>query len=152
MKKHLMLALFLVLAIALSILFTQTVRTERDGPCAAFSGAAYGLCTAYCEAMECGSDDQHASNTACQKVLDKFFQLTKQPPPCYGTRNICICDPDDLNNPELGCEFPPANYHSVHNLTPLEAIEYLYSYPGFECPCEDLTCHNGATGCPGGRT
>lgn len=43
MNKHLILAMFVVQAIALSLVFTDTVRTE-DGICAVLFGAAQGLC------------------------------------------------------------------------------------------------------------
>ena len=51
--------------------------------CAAESGAAYGLCTAYCEAMECDEAEPKASETACLKVKDEYIQVTGNPElPC----------------------------------------------------------------------
>ena len=50
--------------------------------CDSKQGAAYGLCNAYCEAMDCDDIAPHASVTACQKVSDKFTQLTGEPLPC----------------------------------------------------------------------
>ena len=46
------------------------------------NGAAYGLCNAYCQAMDCDSDTPSASITACQKVANKFEQVTGRPVPC----------------------------------------------------------------------
>lgn len=46
------------------------------------NGAAYGLCNAYCQAMDCDSDTPSASITACQKVANKFEQITGRPVPC----------------------------------------------------------------------
>lgn len=40
--------------------------------CSVFTGAAFGLCNAYCEAMDCGDPNQAASNTACERVNDNF--------------------------------------------------------------------------------
>jgi len=40
------------------------------------------LCNAYCEAMDCDSDEPQASDTACDKVLDRFEQATGSLPPC----------------------------------------------------------------------
>ena len=55
--------------------------------CAAESGAAFGFCTAYCEAMDCDGDEPAASETACLKVKDKYMQVTgKQTLPCEGGR------------------------------------------------------------------
>jgi hypothetical protein len=53
------------------------------------TGAAYGLCNAYCEAMDCelANDNDpltepHASATACAKVWGKFQQITGRDLPC----------------------------------------------------------------------
>jgi len=50
--------------------------------CDAEKGAAYGLCNAYCQAMDCDSAEPSASVTACQKVSDKFMQIVGRPVPC----------------------------------------------------------------------
>ena len=50
--------------------------------CDAEKGAAYGLCNAYCQAMDCDSATPSASENACQKVADKFMQLADRPVPC----------------------------------------------------------------------
>ena len=50
--------------------------------CDSENGAAYGLCNAYCEAMECDSGEPNASDIACQKVADKFQQIENRPVPC----------------------------------------------------------------------
>lgn len=50
--------------------------------CDSEQGAAYGLCNAYCEAMDCDDPAPHASVTACQKVSDKYTQLTGEQLPC----------------------------------------------------------------------
>ena len=39
-------------------------------------GAAFGLCNAYCEAMDCDGDAPQASDRACDKVADKYLQVT----------------------------------------------------------------------------
>ena len=56
--------------------------------CDLTTGAANGLCTAYCEAMDCDSDDPYASDQACQKVSDNFWRLTGGLPPCI---RMCPC-------------------------------------------------------------
>ena len=53
--------------------------------CEGQTGAAFGLCNAYCEAMDCDSDDPQASDQACVHVLDNFVKLTgTEIPPCSG--------------------------------------------------------------------
>lgn len=55
-----------------------SVETVCDGQ----FGAAFGLCNAYCEAMDCDSVDAQASPTACEKVAAKFMKITGSMPPC----------------------------------------------------------------------
>ena len=66
------------------------------------TGPAFGLCNAYCEAMDCGDPNQHAANMACQRVADNFFSLTGwQLPGGYNydsngnlISNNCIVEPE----------------------------------------------------------
>ncbi len=44
--------------------------------CNGEAGAAYGLCNAYCEAMDCESDAPQASDQACDRVAAKYLQVT----------------------------------------------------------------------------
>ena len=59
--------------------------------CEAFGGAAWGLCNAYCEAMDCDSELAEASDRACQKVADNFFKMTGQDLPCEFA-SVCPID------------------------------------------------------------
>jgi hypothetical protein len=45
-------------------------------------GAAYGLCTAYCEAMDCDNDEPWASEEACASVKTDFENYTGYLLPC----------------------------------------------------------------------
>jgi hypothetical protein len=58
----------------------------QETSCNGQTGAAYGLCTSYCEAMDCDSAAPAATATACNKVHDNFLRLTGQAPPC-----LCPC-------------------------------------------------------------
>lgn len=51
--------------------------------CDGYSGAAFGLCNAYCEAMDC-DDDPNADQEACDTVADKFYSRTGKDIPCGG--------------------------------------------------------------------
>lgn len=51
-------------------------------------GAAYGLCVAYCEAMDCLDPNQHASDRGCQSVKNNFEKKTGRPLPCT---LVCPC-------------------------------------------------------------
>lgn len=52
----------------------------QDG-CDGLEGAAYGLCNAYCEAMDCDGEPQ-ASDKACDKVLVNYQKKTDILMPC----------------------------------------------------------------------
>ena len=86
----------LALAIGLCLGFagmTGAQTPDGDTPaeediCAGEIGAAFGLCNAYCEAMDCDSDNPSASAKACGKVFGKFEQITGTVLPCEIT---CPC-------------------------------------------------------------
>jgi hypothetical protein len=61
---------------------------SEETVCDSQSGAAYGLCTAYCEAMDCDSPFAEASPTACSRVRANYERITGQPLPCEAT---CPC-------------------------------------------------------------
>jgi hypothetical protein len=63
---------------------------SEETVCDGQTGAAYGLCTAFCEAMDCDSDDPQASQTACDKVGEKFLTITGQAPPCVAHACPCV--------------------------------------------------------------
>lgn len=52
------------------------------------SGAAYGLCNAYCEAMDCDDPAKRASDAGCAAVRRNFEKKTGRPIPCELT---CPC-------------------------------------------------------------
>jgi hypothetical protein len=86
----------LVAAVALGALalvpFAAAAQTSdgqtpaQESVCNGQTGAAYGLCTAFCEAMDCDSTAPAASPTACSRVLDNFVRVAGQQPPC-----LCPC-------------------------------------------------------------
>jgi hypothetical protein len=81
----------LTLFLALLPLCAGAALAQTPDPCDGESGAAYGLCNAYCEAMDCDSDNAQASATACTKVKDKFTNITGRTSlPCEGS--VCPCN------------------------------------------------------------
>jgi hypothetical protein len=52
------------------------------------TGAAFGLCNAYCEAMDCDSPNPHASEQGCASVRNNFERKTGRPMPCEA---VCPC-------------------------------------------------------------
>jgi hypothetical protein len=62
---------------------------SEETVCDSLGGALFGLCNAYCEAMDCDSPNHHASDTACARVLQNYMKHSGgQPPPCAVT---CPC-------------------------------------------------------------
>ena len=62
--------------------------------CDAETGAAYGLCNAYCEAMDCETDAPSASATACDKVRTKFENIAGHNVPCEAAACPCTSIPE----------------------------------------------------------
>lgn len=56
--------------------------------CDETTGKANGLCVAYCEAMDCDSENPNASENACTKVGENFIRITGELPPC---ERVCPC-------------------------------------------------------------
>jgi hypothetical protein len=61
---------------------------SQETVCDNETGAAYGLCNAYCEAMDCTDPNQHASDKGCEAVKRNFEKKTGRPLPCLIT---CPC-------------------------------------------------------------
>ena len=80
-----------ILVLSLLVLFTGAAAAQDD-PCAGLDGNAYGLCNAYCEAMDCDSPNQPASERACERKFQQFQLLTGEVPPCEGVTCPCIDD------------------------------------------------------------
>jgi hypothetical protein len=61
---------------------------SQETVCDNESGAAYGLCNAYCEAMDCDDPNVRASDAGCEAVRRNFERKTGRPMPCMMT---CPC-------------------------------------------------------------
>ncbi len=98
----------MLLAIPFST-FAQTPDGEPpsyESVCDEETGAAFGLCNAYCEAMDCDSAEPAASAEACAKVGLRFENITGREPPCDVPDLVCPCwtqaELDSLPYPEPG--------------------------------------------------
>lgn len=74
--------LSLIFALLLLCLGTGAVLAQTPDSCGNETGAAYGLCNAYCDAMDCDSDNPSASATACEKVRTRFQNVAGRDLPC----------------------------------------------------------------------
>ena len=80
------LTLFLALLLLCTGAALATTPSEET-VCDNETGAAYGLCNAYCEAMDCASANPSASANACSKVRSKFQNITGRDITCH----VCPC-------------------------------------------------------------
>jgi hypothetical protein len=96
--------LLIALLTALLIPISAGAQTPvEESVCDGLSGASWGLCNAYCEAMDCDSEDPNASSTACLKVLSKYNAQTEARIPC--ARVQCPCwAPEDVDTLFSECE------------------------------------------------
>lgn len=85
MRKFAWFTFICVLVLAAGSVFAKTpdgkppsVETICDNE----HGAAFGLCNAYCEAMDCTDPNQAASNQGCASVKANFEKKTGRPLPC----------------------------------------------------------------------
>ena len=55
-----------------------------ESVCDGLSGSLWGLCVAYCEAMDCTDPNQHASDKACDRVFANYMKKSESEfPPCF---------------------------------------------------------------------
>lgn len=70
---------FILLVVGSSVVVAQTpdeLTPFEEIICEDLSGASFGLCNAYCEAMDCDSATPQASSTACAKVKSRYKTIT----------------------------------------------------------------------------
>jgi hypothetical protein len=106
--------------------------------CDGETGAAFGLCTAYCEAMDCDSDDPSASPKACSKVARNFERITGRVLPCEAVACPCFTAQDLQDGGEIlacGENFPPP----LSNLAGIFYADNLAACSGFNCAGADPT-------------
>lgn len=89
---------------------TPAVETVCDNE----TGAAFGLCNAYCEAHDCTDPNQRSSDNSCNQLRENFMKHTGRLPPCEIT---CPC-------PALVTLFADIESGSV-------AVEQCIIYPTF---------------------
>ena len=82
---------------------TPAVETVCDT--AHLSGAVWGLCNAYCEAMDCDFSAPAASPKACNSILARFLRHSGgTPPPCVPAPDL---DGDGVPNVDDNCSSDP---------------------------------------------
>lgn len=77
MLRHTTLCAFVVVILAMG----STYARDPDGACDGLQDNAWGLCNAYCYAMDCDGD-RNASGRACSQVAANFMRATGNEVPC----------------------------------------------------------------------
>ncbi len=105
MQKLLKYGSLLVLSVSLCV--STAIAKTPDGKtpseetiCDVFKGGAFGLCNAYCEALDCGDPNQRASESACTRVNDNFEKR-------YGMRLPDAIDYDESGDVVDNCIVEP---------------------------------------------
>jgi hypothetical protein len=139
MRKSLCINALVLLAFAIpAVAKTPDGQTpSQETICDSYSGAAFGLCNTYCEAMDCESPEPHASATACSRVGDHFRRITGSDLPCEAT---CPCTALPLFAAFVDGTSTIAECVSGGGLAAVEGPE------GFVSVTEDLVC--SANGLP----
>jgi len=100
------LALGAVFGVSAAVASTPDGSTpSRETVCDGETGAAYGWCTAACEAIDCGDPNQHANDRACDNLQGKFLAKTGRDLPClpldYACEDAGLQVPEDYSSCEL---------------------------------------------------
>ena len=84
MKLSVLVATFALIVTSASPLAQTTdgQTPSQEMVCDGLSGDAFGLCTRYCEAMDCDDASPLASATACAGVFNEFAEIAGVAPPC----------------------------------------------------------------------
>ena len=102
MRLNLALRLIALVTVLLTPISASAQPPAEENVCDGLSGAAFGLCNAYCEAMDCDSVAPNANETACLKVLGNFAKHSDEPIPC--ARVVCPCwDAADVDSLFAAC-------------------------------------------------
>lgn len=81
--EALLLMLFIIIpCVAMAQGTPDGVTPHTETICDGETGSAFGLCNAYCEAMDCDSENPHASEKACSKIRSLFTKRTGRDLPC----------------------------------------------------------------------
>lgn len=114
----------LLMTLMAMLIFTSYAVAQELDPCADESGAGYGLCNAYCVAMNCDDPDlQEASFQACEKVAANYEKIVGRVLTC----GECPCFTEEDINTVLGTGFVECNpsqsgYSTIYGSPPTEYL------------------------------
>ena len=74
MLRHTTLCAFVVF---IMVMGAASALTPEEDVCGDYTDDAWGLCNAFCTAMDCEGDARNASLQACGRVADNFIRATE---------------------------------------------------------------------------
>ena len=135
-----------ICSVVLVLLLIPTFAVAKKTPtvCDELKGKAYGLCNAYCEALDCDWDP-NASENACEALKSNYSSLTGESEfPCETMSLGCVVgdsgevpqgffdvdDGNDYGSRELGITVPPQSKcdPSISNCTPSPIVVGFHGY------------------------
>ena len=90
-----------VVAVVISLPSLSTAASANDD-CSVFQGAAFGLCNAWCEGMNCDDPNHSTADQACQQVLQNFRKISSVPWPVCSDNDL-----DGVSNSQDNCPAVP---------------------------------------------
>lgn len=102
----------ILLSLLMAVMFLGGQAVADDGDiCDGQVGSAYGLCQAYCIAMDCAGTDPLPSDEACSRVSDQYEKVTGFLPPCCSDQCPLWTKQElDATYNRLCCEVMEDNY------------------------------------------
>lgn len=97
MRRCCFLMLMIVVMLASNAAYAKTadgVTPSEETVCSGLAAPAFGLCNAYCEAMDCHLAEPHASRKACDQVRKNFQRKTGSDLPCESFACPCQIFPE----------------------------------------------------------
>jgi hypothetical protein len=66
----------ILMSLLIAVFLMGGEAVAEESICDGQIGAAYGLCNAYCEAMDCDNESHQPSDRACEKVRKNYRKIT----------------------------------------------------------------------------
>jgi hypothetical protein len=137
MLRHTTLCAFVVFIMAMGAAYALT---PEEDVCGKYSDNAWGLCNAYCTAMDCDSEQTNASGYACIQVAANFTRATgEESMPCEDNEPAA---PTDTQAGSCPCNFSlpfwtdPDRVDAIVQILPSRSLNFCIKDDPNTC----LTC------------
>jgi len=100
------------------------VARAQSGVCENATGAARGLCDAYCVHMQCNTPGKNASDAACRSIASQFERIAGVPLVCSTSPLTCTCAAGILSCSATGLAPGTTGYLNI------DLTAYAYGFNG----------------------